>query len=125
MAKKMTLKDNYLAIREILETVGRNDLVEFIDGRVALVDKKNATGGERKPTATQVLNAGIKEGILAWLPSEGAGVTVGDMLKGCKACEGYSSSKITSLVTQLVKEEKVIRTENKGRALFRKANGAE
>ena len=123
MSKKLTLKDNFLAVREVLETVGRNDLVEFIDGRIAQVDKKNTSGGEKKPTATQVLNAGIKDGILAELANVTAehGISVGDMIKTFDCCKDLSSSKVTALVTQLVKDEKVVRNEIKGRALFRKA----
>ena len=123
MSKKLTLKDNFLAIREVLESVGRDDLVEFVDGRIALVDKKNASGGEKKPTATQVLNAGIKEGILAELANvtDENGISVGDMIKTFACCEGLSSSKVTALVTQLVNEGAVVRTEIKGRAFFRKA----
>ena len=37
---KVTLKDNFLMIREILEKAERDDLVEFVDGRIAQIDKK-------------------------------------------------------------------------------------
>ena len=37
---KVTLKDNFLMIREILEKAERDDLVDFVDGRIAQIDKK-------------------------------------------------------------------------------------
>ena len=37
---KVTLKDNFLMIKEILEKAERDDLVEFVNGRIAQIDKK-------------------------------------------------------------------------------------
>ena len=122
MSKKLTLVEKFTMVRDVLEEVGRNDLVEFIDGRIDLTAKKNASGanGERKLTETQKANIVIKDGILEWLPTDGQGFTVGDMIKNCGACAGLSSSKVTALVTQLVNADKVVRTEVKGRAYFKR-----
>ena len=121
MTNKMTLRDYFAELRTLAENAGRDDLVKFVDGRVEQLDKKNkSASGERKPTATQVANERIKAEILECMPTEG-GLTVGEMLKEIPACDGLSSSKVTALVHQLVKAEKVIRTEEKGKAYFYKA----
>jgi len=121
MTNKMTLRDYFAELRVLAENAGRDDLVKFVDGRVEQLDKKNkSASGERKPTAAQVANEGIKAEILECMPTDG-GLTVGEMLKEIPACNGLSSSKVTALVHQLVKANLVVRTEEKGKAYFHKA----
>lgn len=121
MANKMTLKDYFAELRVLAESANRDDLVQFIDKRVEQINKKNkSASGERKPTATQIANEGIKAKILEYLPTEN-GLTVGEMLKEIPACNGLSSSKVTALVHQLVKADLVKRMEVKGKAYFVKA----
>jgi len=121
MANKMTLKDYFAELRVLAEGANRDDLVQFIDKRVEQINKKNkSASGDRKPTATQVANEGIKAKILAEMKNNQL-YTVGEMIKTFESCNGLSSSKVTALVHQLVKAEKVVRTEEKGKAYFAKA----
>ena len=76
---KITVRSQFEAVREVLAQAGREDLVEFIDGRIAQTVKKNTT--ERKPTAKQVENEGYKSDILAWMDA-GTVYAAGDVLKG-------------------------------------------
>lgn len=118
---KMTLKDYFAELRVLAEANGRTDLVEFVDGRIEQIEKKNkSASGDRKPTEKQIENEAIKSEILKYLPTEND-LTVGEMIKEIPACDGLSSSKVTALIHQLVKSGAVIRTEVKGRAYFRKA----
>lgn len=122
MTNKKTLKDYFAELRAIAENANRDDLVQFIDKRVEQINKKNkSANGERKPTEKQIANEGIKSAILEYLPiatEDNHGITVGEMIKEIPACKGLSSSKVTALVTQLVKAEKAVRKEIKGRAFF-------
>lgn len=121
MTNKMTLRDYFAELRVLAENANRDDLVKFVDGRVEQLDKKNkSASGDRKLTATQVANEGIKAEILECMPTEG-GLTIGEMLKEIPACNGLSSSKVTALVHQLIKAKKVVRIEEKGKAYFHKA----
>lgn len=120
-SKKMTMTEHYNAIKALLngETVEGytvEQAVEFINGRVTQVAKKNATPtGERKPTKTQLENKGIKEQIVAVMADNGNPMTVGEVMKELGI---ESNQKVTSLLTQLVKASAVKRTEVKGKPYY-------
>ena len=121
--KKMTMTAQYEAIKALLngETVENYSVekaVEFIDGRIAQVAKKNAPGGERKLTKTQLENEGTKGVILEVLSNVTEPVTIADMQKLSTALGALSNQKITALVSQLVKADAIVRTEEKGKAYF-------
>lgn len=119
--KKLKVVDKYVAIKALLNgekaEMSVADALSFIDERIAITEKKNASGGnaDRKPTAKQLENEGIKADILNYLAIQSAPVPVKDVQK---AIGIESNQKATSLITQLVKADKVVRTEDKGRAYF-------
>jgi hypothetical protein len=120
--KKMNMVEKFGAIKAMLngeqvENFSIEQAIEFIDGRIEQVEKKNAAGGgERKPTKTQLENVGVKETILSVLTSEP--MSIGDIQKaGCNLGE-LSNQKISALLAQLIKAHKVVRTEIKGKAHF-------
>jgi hypothetical protein len=114
ITRKPTQRDNFNEIRQILVDGGYPDhLIEFIDGRLAQLDKKN--NAERKPTAKQVENAGFKQDILDWMES-GTVYACADVVKGVPSISaaGLSPNRVTAMLTQLVNDGKVIReTENR------------
>ena len=55
---KITVKDNYLALRALAVDAGRNDLVEFVDSRIAQTNAKNARRNA-KPTANQLAHVDL------------------------------------------------------------------
>lgn len=122
---KKTLKDYFAELRTLAENSNRSDLVEFINGRIEQIEKKNkSASGERKPTEKQIANEKLKAEILEYMPSKTDdfnGYTVSEMIKEIPVLNGFSSSKVTALVHQLVKAELVKRVEVKGRAYFSKA----
>ena len=120
--KKMTMVEQYNATiallnGETVENYSVADAVKFLTGRAEQTAKKNAGGGggERKPTKTQVENEGIKAQIMAVLGNAEDRMTVGELMKEL-AIE--SNQKVTSLLTQLRKDNKVERTEEKGVAYY-------
>lgn len=120
--KKMTMVEQYNATiallnGETVEDYSVADAVKFLTGRAEQTAKKNAGGGggERKPTKTQVENEGIKEQILDVMGNAEGRMTVGELMKEL-AIE--SNQKVTSLLTQLRKDGKVVRVEEKGVAYY-------
>lgn len=88
---------------------------EFLQGRIAQLDKKSS--GSSKPTATQVANQSLKDEIVASM-EKGKKYTITDMLKGFTCCADLSNQKISALVRQLVKDNVLVRTEEKRKAYF-------
>lgn len=100
--------------------------VVFLQERMAQTIKKNASGSkaDRKPTAKQLENAGVKEQILNILSTSVEPMTASDIGKAIGCDNNY---RISALLGQMVKvtaggkvnESGVLdRTESKGRAYF-------
>lgn len=122
--KKMNMVDKFVGVKALLngekvEGFTLEDALEFIDGRIEQVNKKNTSGnGERKPTKTQLENEGIKQTLLGILSAAGEPMTITDVQKASADLEEMSNQKISALLTQLVKANLVLRTEVKGKAHF-------
>ena len=116
MANKKTVVEMY---KEILPLCVNDEQRAFINKRIEITENKNAKNGENaKPTKTQVENEGIKETIVSALTAIGKPTTIGDLVKSNAELTGYSNQKISALLTQLLKANKVERTEVKGKAYY-------
>ena len=128
MANKFKVVDKFGAIKamlngEVVENFSLADAMAFLDERIAITEKKNASGGEKKPTKTQMENEGIKEQIIGVLQNASAPMSIGEI---CKAVGIESNQKISALVSAMLTvrkgvenpEGKVVRTEVKGKAYF-------
>ena len=106
--RKLTQRDYFNRLLEIPAVSADADLVEFIEGRIAQLDKKNSA--ERKPTAKQTENAGFKADILAWM-EHGTQYALADIHKGVPSivAAGISPNRVTAMMTQLVNDGSVIR----------------
>ena len=123
MANKLKVVDKFSAIKAMLngepvENFSVADALAFLDERIAITEKKNASGGERKPTKEQIANEGVKDTIKAVLGEIGVPATIGDMQKASAELGAFSNQKISALLTQLVKAGAIVRTEVKGKAHF-------
>lgn len=122
--KKMTLVENYSAIQKMLngETVEGYtvaDAVTFLNGRIEQTQKKNTSAtGEKKLTKTQLENEGIKGHIVEVMTGQEKALTITEMQKADAEMETLSHHKLSALVSQLVKANVLVRTEEKGRAYF-------
>ena len=122
--KKMNMVEKFGAIKAMLngekvENFSVADALEFLDGRIDQVNKKNASGGgERKPTKTQIANEGVKATIVEVLTASGKPMTIADIQKANAEMAELTNQKISALLTQLVKANEVVRTEVKGKAHF-------
>lgn len=112
MANKLTQRDYFNMIIELARDNERQDLVAFCEDRIEKLSRK---GGNSKPTKTQIENEGIKDVILEVLAEMGA---VSATAIATDPRIGVSNQKVTALLRQLKDEGKVVRTEDKGKALF-------
>ena len=108
--------------REMFEMIKANhnlsaDEIAFIDHELELLAKKNSA--EKKPTAVQVANEGIKADILDGMEI-GKKYTITDLMKEIPACAELSNQRVSALVRQLVTDGSVERTEEKRKAYFSK-----
>jgi hypothetical protein len=108
--RKPTKRDHFNALLAIPAVAENADLVAFIEHEVELLDKKNSA--ERKPTPKQTENVGIKNAIVEWMESDTPYLSA-DVVKGCPACEGLSAQRVSALLSQLVADGTLIRTEDK------------
>lgn len=98
--KKMTKRDCFKEILEIVK--GNEDLTNFINHELELLDKKNSKSAMTK---TQTENENIKKIIVNALTEIGTPVTITELQKKCVDLENYSNQKISALLKQLVDNE--------------------
>ncbi len=114
--KKMTKADFF---KQILANYNlTEDEQNFINHELELLAKKNSA--EKKPTAVQVANDGIKTDILDGMV-EGTLYTITDLIKTIPALADLTNQRVSALVRQLIADGKVERIEEKRKAYFRLA----
>lgn len=112
--EKMT---NVKAINYVLENYELpSDVTEKLTKMREQFVKKNSA--ERKPTANQVENAGLKTAIVDYLAENKGAYTVTDLMKSVSALADLSNQRVSALVRQLVEDGSVVRTEEKRKAYF-------
>lgn len=93
------------------------DVAGFLNHELELLDRKNTV--DKKPTATQVANEGIKADIKAFLNAhKGEKFTVSALMKSVPAIADASNQKVSSLVRQMVLDGQADRIEDKRKAYF-------
>ena len=114
---KVTVRSQFEETRDFLKANGRTDLAEFIEGRLALVNKR--AEAPRKPTPKQVENEGFKSDILNWMEA-GVVYAAGDVMKGVPSivAAGMSINRVSALMTQLVDAGAVTKTVEKRKCFY-------
>ena len=93
------------------------DVAGFLNHELELLDRNNTV--DKKPTATQVANEGIKADIKAFLDAhKGEKFTVSALMKSVPAIADASNQKVSSLVRQMVLDGQADRIEDKRKAYF-------
>lgn len=111
----MTKMTNAMALEIAIAAVENVEAKVKLEKMLAQTLKKNSA--ERKPTATQTENVGLKNAILAFM-EEGKKYTVTDIMKGCAEVAGLSNQRVSALVRQLKDEGSLVREEIKRKAYF-------
>ena len=115
--KKMTKRDYFNAILSKYPLTDAEK--DFVKHELELLEKKNSA--EKKPTAQQTANEGIKSAIVEGMES-GKKYTITDLIKSIPTCSDLTNQRVSNLVRQLVTEGKVVRTEEKRKAYFSKVD---
>ena len=120
--KRVTKKDNFKAVREVLVELGdKKELVEFIDREIALIEKKSAS---KKLTSNQKNNEHIKEKMLEVMGTLDKAVTITELMGAdpeLAEAVGNSNQKLSALMTQLKNAKIVDRIQEGKKATFRVA----
>ena len=120
MAKKMTKREKFEMLANSPAVAENDMLMEFISHELDLLAKKNTSStGEKKLTATQMANEGLKSEILDMMDMDTL-YSIDQMIKTFPCCAELSTSKVSAMLTQLIKAEKVERVADKRKAYFRK-----
>jgi hypothetical protein len=115
--KKMTKRDYFNALLALDSVKVNAEMVAFIEHELELLAKKNSA--EKKPTAVQVANEGIKDVILETLENADKMLTISEMQKANEELGELSNQRISALVKQLLNDGKVERVEDKRKAYFK------
>jgi hypothetical protein len=113
--KKMTKVDYFKQIKANYALTA--DEVKFVDHEIELLTKKNSA--EKKPTAQQTANEGIKSAIVEGMEPNRL-YTVTEIIKSIPVCADMTNQRVSALLRQLVECGKVKRTEDKRKAYFSK-----
>lgn len=113
--KKLTKREKYEMLAKIEAVKDNPVLAEFVAHEMELLAKKNA--GDKKPTANQVANEGLKAAIVAGMEAKRV-YTVSELMKEIPELAEATNQKVTALLRQLVLEGTVVRTEDKRKAYF-------
>ena len=115
--KKITKRESFTEIKGLLEELGKDRLVKVMEHELELLAKKNSA--EKKPTAVQIANEGIKNTIYELLFVKKIAMTVSEMQKVNAELADVSNQKISALLRQLIADGKVERIEDKRKAYFK------
>ena len=118
MTKKMTKKDYFAILRASYPETAKDydEVIAFIDHEVELLSKKNSA--EKKPTAQQVANYGIKRAILNGM-QENRLYTITEIIKEIPECAELTNQRVSALIRQMM-PDLIERVEDKRKAYFRK-----
>lgn len=114
---KTTQRDYFNAIIKALngEDAGftTDELIGFVEGRIAVLDKKSANRKTKVNEADEVLKTAV-EAVLA----NGEEMTVTAIMQADSTLGAESNQKISAILRKLIAEEKVLRKKDKKTTLF-------
>ena len=94
----------------------KSEVIEKIAKEIENLGKKSGSG---KPTKAQEANAVLAHQMLDWMEAEKA-YTIAELSKECPAVMGMTPQKIRPLLSSLIKDNAVERSEVKGKPVFTK-----
>lgn len=115
--KKVTKRMVYGEMAKIFADMERQDLVDFVNHEIELIEKKSSKSGM---TATQKENEGIIELIFTALDKIDTPVTISELQAQNAEIGQYSNQKISALMKKLVDAGRVIKTTEKKKSYFSK-----
>ena len=117
-SKKLTKRDHFNALLSLSEVQANSALVAIIEHELELLDKK--ISADKKPTAQQVANDGIKDAIIEGMEPTRL-YTVTELIKEIAECNELTNQRVSALLRQLISEGKVVKTVDKRKSYFQLA----
>ena len=115
--QKMTIADKFDEVVKALQgedsTMSVDEMVDFLVDRKEKAQKK---ASNRKPTAQQKENEGLKAIILDGMTTEGQ--TVSEIMASNPDLAGLTNQRVTALLRQLKLAKKVVKTKDGKKSLF-------
>ena len=115
MANRMTQRDYFNEIIALAKANGRQDLVDFAEYRIEVLNKKSSN---KKPTKTQAENEEYKNAIRSALATVDNGVTVTELQKLDDTLGTLSNQRVSALLRQMVEVGEVVKTVEKKKSYF-------
>lgn len=115
MEKKITKKEMFAELKEIVERMDRADLVAFVEHEIELLNKK---ASNKAQTKTQKENEVLVERLYDVLKEIGKAVTITEIQNASDEFKDLSNQKVSALMTKLVKAERVVKVSEKNKSYF-------
>lgn len=113
--KRITKRMRFVEIIELAKENGREDIVEFVNHEIELLDKK---ASNKTLTKTQVENIELMEVITEVLENLNKPLTISEMQEANEKLATLSNQKISALLTKLINSNKVVKTTDKRKSFF-------
>jgi HSP90 family molecular chaperone len=116
--RKITKKERFEMIKEIVLNAGLDnevEMIEFLDNEINLLNKKRASGAK---TATQKENEVLVERLYEVLAEIGRPVTVSELQKENDEFGAMSNQKVSALMKKLTDTNRVTKTPDKKKSYF-------
>ena len=115
----MTKKEMFAMVQAVVENTNvenKAEMVAFIEHEIELLNKKSSKSGQTK---TQKENEILKEELIVALSEMEKPVTISEFQeKSTVPVAGLSNQKLSALLNQLVKAERVVKTVEKKKSYF-------
>ena len=113
---KMTKRDYFTAI--LTKYPLTHDEKAFVEHELELLTKKNSA--DKKPTAQQVANDGIKTAIADGMTANRL-YTVTELIKEIPECAELTNQRVSALLRQMIADGTVVKTVDKRKSYFQLA----
>ncbi len=114
--KKMTKRDYFSKLIEIVENANvdnSEEIIDFLNHEIELSKKKSSV-----KTKTQKENEVLMEVVFNALVEVGKPMTVSELMSANEEVGAMSNQKVAALLKKLKEDERVVRVEDKKKAYF-------
>lgn len=119
MTKRMTKKEMFAMVQAVVENAtveNKSEMVAFIEHEIELLNKKSSKSGQTK---TQKENEILKEELIVALSEMEKPVTISEFCERTSHPVGkLSNQKLSALLNQLYKADRVVKTTEKKKSYF-------
>ena len=119
--KKITKRDMFNEIIKMMNgeqmSVSSQAVIDFANHEIELLNKKSSSSSG-KQTKTQLENESYKEIILETLKTADKPITISELMRRNETIAELSNQRVSAMLSQLWKVEKIVRTYEKKKAYF-------